>query len=1096
MFSAGLSGDIADNVRRQLRGADRDIDREGERTGDRLGGAIQRGIGNSRNRRGIGTLARNLAHDFGKNFNLGIGAARMGRGIVSVIAAATPSVAAAGASMATALVSEIVTTISAIGPGLLGLGSAIGAGLATAALNAGLLYAAFKSGAEGLKELKEEATSLLQELGKPVAEGMIGGLRDAVATLRGALPEINDLLKTTGERFGEIAKSAAETLVSTENLSRIKSILETNNTFLSRFKDGFNDLITSFLILLDAAKPFIDYLGEGLAKFGAWAKSILEAKEASGELAESAQRLLDRWKLLWQTIKDFSAGIGNIFDAIRPLGEQLAQSLADTAASFRAWTGDEANQAKILAFFTKAHELSSAIFDTLGKLFAAGGNSFINADFTNLYAVLDSIATKLGPAIAQIFNQIQEAAGPHLVAVIDNLGTAFQKIADNEVIARAAEWVGILLEELSKLVATDVGSWVLGIVAAWALFGGVLSPIVSLLSSLLGALSPLAAGIAAVVGFIILMWQNSQNLRDAIGGLVDTVLPKFVELWDKLSPKIQPLWENIQKLAGAIGDRLAPVFEVLGPIISRFLDLLGTVLDFVITHLTEVIGFFADLFSGDFEGAWEHAKTIMSNFVSFALEIFEKLRLFVGSIFSGLWDIIWQTLQSAWDKVFDILSNVLSNIEGWIRDFGNWIKVKWDELWVWVGQVFQDAWNGIVEFFSGVWDEFTTQLEETGVGLRAWWDNLWAWVGERFQAAWAWITGLASSAWNGLIDLVHFLFDPWIDFFSQLWTEIGNIASSVWTWITGTLSSIWNGIVNTVHFLFDPWIAFFSQLWTEIQNIASTVWNAISSFFSTIWNTISNTFHTVVGAISSFLSGAWESIKSTASSVWNSITGVASSAWNSVTGAIRSAVDSVTGWLAGIWEDIKSTAISIWNSIVGTASSIWNSVKDAIVGPIADAYNLVAGWIENIKGLVTGVLDWLGTKVSEANAALETVVSKQAEATVAGTAIGGGAGMGTSTFMAEGGIVPAVPGGWPVIVGEAGRSERIEPLDANGLSQRDKAMISRIIADMTSHLTGSGETVVKVMLDGRELTGVIQNVVTANNRAVARDASRRRKVYG
>jgi hypothetical protein len=43
--------------------------------------------------------------------------------------------------------------------------------------------------------------------------------------------------------------------------------------------------------------------------------------------------------------------------------------------------------------------------------------------------------------------------------------------------------------------------------------------------------------------------------------------------------------------------------------------------------------------------------------------------------------------------------------------------------------------------------------------------------------------------------------------------------------------------------------------------------------------------------------------------------------------------------------------------------------------------------------------------------------------------------------LAAGGIVPAIPGGMAAIIGEGGRPERVEPLDKNGISKRDKAMI-------------------------------------------------------
>jgi hypothetical protein len=50
--------------------------------------------------------------------------------------------------------------------------------------------------------------------------------------------------------------------------------------------------------------------------------------------------------------------------------------------------------------------------------------------------------------------------------------------------------------------------------------------------------------------------------------------------------------------------------------------------------------------------------------------------------------------------------------------------------------------------------------------------------------------------------------------------------------------------------------------------------------------------------------------------------------------------------------------------------------------------------------------------------------------------------MNAAALMAEGGVVRATPGGVHAIIGEAGRNERVEPLDPSGLSERDKAMIA------------------------------------------------------
>jgi len=52
--------------------------------------------------------------------------------------------------------------------------------------------------------------------------------------------------------------------------------------------------------------------------------------------------------------------------------------------------------------------------------------------------------------------------------------------------------------------------------------------------------------------------------------------------------------------------------------------------------------------------------------------------------------------------------------------------------------------------------------------------------------------------------------------------------------------------------------------------------------------------------------------------------------------------------------------------------------------------------------------------------------------------------IGVPIRLAKGGIVPATSGGVLATIGEAGRPERVEPLDPDGLSNRDKAMIAML----------------------------------------------------
>jgi hypothetical protein len=70
--------------------------------------------------------------------------------------------------------------------------------------------------------------------------------------------------------------------------------------------------------------------------------------------------------------------------------------------------------------------------------------------------------------------------------------------------------------------------------------------------------------------------------------------------------------------------------------------------------------------------------------------------------------------------------------------------------------------------------------------------------------------------------------------------------------------------------------------------------------------------------------------------------------------------------------------------------------------------------------------------------------------------------------LAEGGIVRATPGGVAALIGEGGRNERVEPLDKDGLSVRDRAIIAQ--------LSGGGATInvyPSAGMDERELAELV-----------------------
>ena len=91
-------------------------------------------------------------------------------------------------------------------------------------------------------------------------------------------------------------------------------------------------------------------------------------------------------------------------------------------------------------------------------------------------------------------------------------------------------------------------------------------------------------------------------------------------------------------------------------------------------------------------------------------------------------------------------------------------------------------------------------------------------------------------------------------------------------------------------------------------------------------------------------------------------------------------------------------------------------------------------------------------------------------------------------MLAKGGTVRATPGGVMALIGEGGRNERVEPLDARGLSARDHALITAMVEQRTGGASASASPIlVKVYIGDREITEIVRYQVQEANSGLARD---------
>jgi hypothetical protein len=139
--------------------------------------------------------------------------------------------------------------------------------------------------------------------------------------------------------------------------------------------------------------------------------------------------------------------------------------------------------------------------------------------------------------------------------------------------------------------------------------------------------------------------------------------------------------------------------------------------------------------------------------------------------------------------------------------------------------------------------------------------------------------------------------------------------------------------------------------------------------------------------------------------------------WVKVIGALTGPIGRAVISIAQNWDDIVNTVKGFVIRMKNALGGIWNGLTDGL----KNAWNNAKQWWN---------LNVASRKLKIGGA---TILGKTLPSFTLGF-----------PALAEGGIISPSAGGTLARIGEAGRPERVEPLDPDGLSKRDKAMIQML----------------------------------------------------
>lgn len=173
-----------------------------------------------------------------------------------------------------------------------------------------------------------------------------------------------------------------------------------------------------------------------------------------------------------------------------------------------------------------------------------------------------------------------------------------------------------------------------------------------------------------------------QGLWDKVLPIVEGIAQAFRDKWSEIGPKVTNVFNNVKESVSAALDFVKTVIETVTGIIGIIWDKWG---DRIKSHVTNtfsnimtvvggaldvVTGIFKTataLLKGDWKGAWNGIKQILSGAMSIVKGIVKQGTQIIKNVMGAAWDVVKSAASKAWEGIKNTVKTAVGNVETTIK---------------------------------------------------------------------------------------------------------------------------------------------------------------------------------------------------------------------------------------------------------------------------------------------------------------------------------------------------------------------------------------------------------------------------------------------
>lgn len=596
----------------------------------------------------------------------------------------------------------------------------------------------------------------------------------------------------------------------------------------------------------------------------------------------------------------------------------------------------------------------------------------------------------------------------------------------------------------------------------------ILDQLVPVIDSLLTAFLPLITDVLpAITPLLKTLALAFQQIFIAIGGLIEELMPSIMSLLGMLQPIFAAIIKVIEPLANLFAALVPPIMSVVDLLLKLAGDVIKVLIDIVISLVESLLPVF-DIFVkllGPIESLVKSLLPPLKTIITSVVDVFISLLKSVMPVIDALLDILIPTIDTlvrtvipplfkvlevlvdAFAQVFkELMPAITSVIESLLPVVADIIKAISPLIQILINQlgpIIEDViipviqalikpLTGIIKTFADIVSAIAPFIAQLVTSLLPVITQLIDILVPLIDDVLSALIPVIGDILEAILPLIANLIDELLPVFGDILKELMPFISALIDDLVPVLMHLFKALTPVIDLLLDALLPFlpmigdlFKQLVPPILDIVKALVSMLVPGIKILLAVFEPILDIVIALVDAFI-GSLEPAIGGIVSVVKIVVGVFQGLFDNISKIIPVIANGLAGAFKGITGAAKTFA-DVFKAVFKGISSVVKGVLNGLLGALENVLNFIINAINLLLNGINFILDGIRiATVGAVDVKLDTLKPVKL------------------TRLAKGGTVMPSPGGSIVNIAEAGKPERVVPLDSNGLSAGDKAVLNAL----------------------------------------------------